>query len=42
MVELIESGFETHCRQPVNSRLEVLDGIEAIARARPAFEKLDL
>jgi UDP-glucose 4-epimerase len=43
VVELIESGFEPIIIDNLsNSRIEVLDGIEAITKTRPAFEKLDL
>jgi UDP-glucose 4-epimerase len=43
VVELVESGFETLIVDNLsNSRIEVLDGIEAITKTRPAFEKLDL
>jgi UDP-glucose 4-epimerase len=42
-VELIENGFETLIADNLsNSRIEVLDGIEAITKTRPVFEKLDL
>jgi UDP-glucose 4-epimerase len=43
VVELIESGFETLIIDNLsNSRIEVLDGIEAITKIRPAFEQFDL
>jgi UDP-glucose 4-epimerase len=42
-VELIEGGFETLIVDNLsNSRIEVLDGIEAITKIRPGFGKLDL
>jgi UDP-glucose 4-epimerase len=43
VVELIQSGYEPVIIDNLaNSRIEVLDGIEAIAGIRPAFEKFDL
>ena len=42
-VELIEEGFEVVIVDNlVNSRIEVLDGIEQITGIRPHFEKFDL
>jgi UDP-glucose 4-epimerase len=42
-VELIESGYEALIVDNLsNSRIEALDGIEAITKARPAFQQLDL
>jgi UDP-glucose 4-epimerase len=42
-VELIESGYETLIIDNLsNSRIEVLDGIEAITKTRPPFSELNL
>jgi UDP-glucose 4-epimerase len=43
VVELIAQGYETLILDNLsNSRIEVLDGIQAIAGVRPAFENLNL
>lgn len=43
VVELIGNGYETVIIDNLsNSRIQVLDGIQAIAGTRPAFEKFDL
>ena len=43
VVELIESGYETMIVDNLsNSRIEVLDGIQAITKVKPAFADLDL
>lgn len=42
-VELIESGYQVVIADNLsNSKIEVLDGIEAITGVRPAFEQIDL
>jgi UDP-glucose 4-epimerase len=42
-VELIAKGYEVIIADNLsNTRIEVLDGIEAIAGVRPVFEKIDL
>jgi UDP-glucose 4-epimerase len=43
VVELIENGYETMIVDNLsNSRIEVLDGIQAITKVKPAFANLDL
>jgi UDP-glucose 4-epimerase len=43
VVELIRSGYETTIIDNLsNSRIEALDGIEAITGVRPSFEEFDL